>query len=100
MKNKTDKLLDYLLNQGESEFIEFKSNNYNALNMGQLISALANGAVLKKKDEAYLVMGVSNNLEVVGTTFDPESHKEKSQPIQNYFATNLSYAGILKYWIT
>ncbi len=100
MGNEADKVLDYLLNQGESEFIEFKSNNYDAINVGQLISALANGAVLKKTNEAYLVIGVNNDLEVVGTTFDPESHKEKSQPIQNYLATNLSHANVLKYLIT
>ena len=99
MGNEADKVLDYLLNQGESEFIEFKSNNYDAINVGQLISALANGAVLKKTNEAYLVIGVNNDLEVVGTTFDPESHKEKSQPIQNYLATNLSHANVLKYLI-
>ena len=55
MGNEADKVLDYLLNQGESEFIEFKSNNYDAINVGQLISALANGAVLKRQMKLILL---------------------------------------------
>ena len=98
MKDMADELLEYLLQQRESEFIEFKANNFNPSNVGELISALANGAVLEKANDAYLVFGISNEMEIVGTAFDPESHREHGQPLQNYFATNLSDAGALKYY--
>jgi len=90
-------LLDYLLAQSESEFVEFKANNYSPTNTGELISALANGAVLEKKDEAYLVFGISDDKEVVGTDFDQNSHSETSQPFWNYLATNLSHLGALEF---
>ena len=76
MKDMADELLEYLLQQRESEFIEFKANNFNPSNVGELISALANGAVLEKVNDAYLVFGISNEMEIVGTAFDPESHRE------------------------
>lgn len=90
-------LLTYILTQRESEFVEFKANNFSPINTGQLVSALANGAVLEKKDEAYLVYGVDNAGQIVGTSFDPESHSETNQPFQNYLATNLSASGVLEY---
>ncbi len=97
----TDDLLDYILSQKESEFVEFKANNYSPINTGELISALANGAVLEKKEEAYLVFGVNDSREIVGTDFDPESHVETNQPLQNYFATNISdLASPVKYLIS
>lgn len=100
MDIKSNELLDYILAQDESEFVEFKANDYAPVNTGQLISALANGAVLEKKEEAYLVFGVDNTKQVVGTTFNPESHAETSQPLQNYFATNLSDADPVRYFVT
>ena len=92
-------LLAYLLAENESEFIEFKeaTRSVDHQNTGELVSALANGCILEKKDEAYLVFGVSDNKEIVGTTFDPESHKETSQPLRNYLATNLQDADSLEY---
>lgn len=53
-----NELLDYILSENESEFIEFKANNHDPYNTGELISALANGAVLENKEEAYLVQRV------------------------------------------
>ena len=100
MNIESDELLDYILAQSESEFIEFKANNYHHINTGELMSALANGAVLEKKEEAYLVFGVDNEKQIVGTGFDPESHSEVNQPIQNYFATNLNDADPVKYFTT
>lgn len=91
-------LLDYLLKYPESEFIEFKDSNFNPENTGELISALANGAVLMKKDEAYLVFGVDDeNHKIVGTKFNPKNHKKGNQPFKNWLATNLDHCDALKY---
>jgi predicted HTH transcriptional regulator len=90
-------LLDSLIKQYESEYIEFKGSNSDPENIGQLISALANGAVLQKKDEAYLIYGVNDSREIVGTTFEPDLYKKNNQPFKNWLASNLSHAGALGY---
>jgi ATP-dependent DNA helicase RecG len=90
-------LLDYLLKHHESEFIEFKGSNYHPENIGQLISALANGAVLEQKDDAYLVFGVNDDRQVVGTSFNPDTAKKGNAPIKNWLSTGLSHCGPLEY---
>jgi ATP-dependent DNA helicase RecG len=93
-----DELLDYLLSEHESEFIEFKGNNHHADNIGELVSALANGAVLEKKDEAYLVFGVDDERNVIGTGFKPETKRAGSMPFKNWLATNLGNSDALSYF--
>lgn len=52
----------------ETEWIEFKHNNYKPDMIGEDISALANSAALKDKDWAYMVWGVDDDShEVIGT---------------------------------
>src|SRR5882757_4587448 len=93
----SSELLEYLLQHNESEFVEFKDSNTHPENIGQLISALANGAVLEQKDEAYLVFGISDARKVVGTSFDPETSRKGNMPFKNWLATGLSHCGPLKY---
>lgn len=91
--------VETLINDRESEYVEFKDSNDNPNLFGELVSALANGAVLAEKPEAYLVYGVSDEThEIVGTSFDPYKNV-KSQPFINLIATNLEYAEELKYRI-
>ena len=89
--------MDYLLTQHESEFIEFKGSNHHPENVGELISALANGAVLERKDEAYLVFGVDDNQRVVGTSFKPETMRKGGNPFKNWLSTNLENSEALNY---
>jgi ATP-dependent DNA helicase RecG len=93
-----EELLDYLLTEYESEFIEFKGNNHNADNIGELVSALANGAVLEKKDEAYLIFGVDDSRNVVGTNFRCETKRVGGMPFKNWLATNLGNCDALRYF--
>jgi ATP-dependent DNA helicase RecG len=90
-------LLDYILMEYESEFVEFKGDNQHAENIGELVSALANGAVLEKKDEAYLVFGVNDSRNIIGTSFQPETKRAGAMPFKNYLSTNLSDCGTLNY---
>src|SRR5882757_5406689 len=90
-------LLDYLLTEHESEFVEFKGDNHNAENIGQLVSALANGAVLEKKDEAYLVFGVDDSRNVIGTSFMPDTKRSGNMPFKNWLSTNLGNCEVLTY---
>ena len=42
----------------ETPWVEFKHNNYNPAMIGSDISALANGAALHEKSQAYMLWGV------------------------------------------
>ncbi len=94
---KPAELLEFLLQHHESEFVEFKGSNNAPENVGQLVSALANGAVLQKKDEAYLVYGVNDDRRVVGTTFEPSTTKIGGQPFLNWLPTGLDHCEALQY---
>lgn len=51
-----DKLLRELMDMPqETQWVEFKHDNYDPKMIGQDISALANGAALQDKDFAYFV---------------------------------------------
>lgn len=58
----------------ENEVVEFKEakNDYNSAKLGKYFSALSNEANLKHKPVAWLVFGVNNNREVVGSNYRPE----------------------------
>lgn len=62
----------------ETECVEFKRNRFEAQELGEYFSALANSACLAGKQHAYLLFGVDNDThELVGTTFDPYAEKAK-----------------------
>ena len=44
----------------ETEWVEFKHNNYNPKMIGQDISALANSAALHEKSNAYMIWGIND----------------------------------------
>ena len=58
----------------ENEVVEFKEakNQYDSVKLGKYFSALSNEANLKHKPVAWLVFGVNNNREVVGSNYRPE----------------------------
>lgn len=62
----------------ETGWLEFKANRYEAQEIGEYLSALANSACLAGKDRGYLVFGIEDKThEVVGTRLDPSSEKGK-----------------------
>lgn len=62
----------------ETEWLEFKENNYEPQVLGEYLSALANAAGLAGKPRGYLIFGVQDQTHaVVGTQFDPHSAKAK-----------------------
>ena len=60
-----------LASSGESEVVEFKEakNGYDFSKLGKYFSALSNEANLKGVPSAWLVFGVRDNLQVVGSQF-------------------------------
>lgn len=54
-------LLDRLLREpGENDWLEFKVNNADPMDIGEYVSALANAAMLAGRDRAFLVFGIED----------------------------------------
>ncbi|MFY9943680.1 MAG: RNA-binding domain-containing protein, partial [Desulfobacterales bacterium] len=71
-----------------AEWLEFKANRYEAQELGEYLSALANSACLHGRPKGYLVFGIENTShQVVGTDFEPEQAKAKgNQPLLIWLA--------------
>ena len=65
--------LGNLLRKGrECEWIEYKHNNGDPREIGELVSALSNSAAIEDQELGYIVWGVADDsMQVVGTTYDP-----------------------------
>lgn len=62
----------------ETEWFDFKRNRYEAQDLGEYLSALANSACLANQPRGYLVFGIDDATHaVVGTDFDPYAAKAK-----------------------
>jgi len=81
-----NKLLEHLVKlPKETEWVEFKLNFHSAEEIGERISALANGASLFNQENGYLVFGVENKLQTIeGTSFKPLTYKVKGQELENW----------------
>ena len=69
----------------ETEWVEFKKNNNNPVEIGEYISALTNSAALCGKANGYMVWGIDNDThEIVGTTFRPEQERKGNEELENW----------------
>ena len=84
-------LLDDLVKQpNESEWVEFKLNFHSEQEIGERISALANGASIQNQDFGYLVFGVEDKThQIVGTTFKPRQHLKSNEELEHWLAQRL-----------
>ena len=87
-----DKLVVELCNlPNETQWVEFKHNNYLPEMIGQDISALANSATLHEKSCAYMLWGVDDTShEIVGTEFNMQTVKKGQQELENWLRSLLS----------
>ena len=65
--------LSHLLQSNENEIIEFKEakNDFDFTKLGRYFSALSNEANLKERNNAWLIFGVNDKKEIVGTHYRP-----------------------------
>ncbi|MBP6431643.1 MAG: putative DNA binding domain-containing protein [Ferruginibacter sp.] len=90
-ESELNSLLNELLSQNrETEWLEFKQNNFDPREIGEYISALANAASYNDKPFGYLVFGVDDNLNVNGTIFKPKQEKIGNQELENWLITQLN----------
>ncbi len=74
----------------ETEWVEFKVNDYEPDEIGEYISALSNSAALHDEKTAYLVWGVEDATHaVVGTTFQPRTHKVGNEDLEPWLSRQL-----------
>jgi predicted HTH transcriptional regulator len=70
---------------GETEWVEFKVDNVDPVEIGRNISALANGAALVGKTAAYIVWGIENGSHaVIGTSFEPRKARQGSEELESW----------------
>lgn len=78
-------------NSSETNWLEFKHNNYDPEMIGMDISALANGAAFCGKSCAYMIWGIDDKThEVIGTDVDQYSLKVGNQEIESWLRQLLS----------
>lgn len=84
-------LLETLLSyKDEYEWLDFKENWFSKDEIGEYISAIANGAALCGKEFGYIVWGVNDaTKEVVGTTVNLNKDID-NEPYKHYLARNLT----------
>lgn len=88
--------LDKLVNElrklpDETQWLEFKHNNYDPTMIGQDISALANSAAMCEKSCAYMLWGIDDAThEIVGTDYNLQTLKKGNQELENWLRSLLS----------
>lgn len=87
-----EKLVNHLRKySSETNWFEFKHNNYDPDMIGQDISALANGAAYSEKACAYMVWGIHDQTHaVVGTEYDQYTLKVGNQEIESWLRNLVS----------
>ncbi len=74
----------------ECEWVEFKHNNFDSKMVGEYISALANSAVIQRKEVAYMIWGIEDDTKaVLGTTFNPAKTKHGNQALEMWLSQRL-----------
>ncbi len=75
----------------ETEWVEFKTSFDDPQRVGELISALSNGAALNGKPNAYIVWGIEDQTHaIVGTSFSYAAKKKGNEPLENWVLRKLS----------
>ena len=75
----------------ETAWVEFKHDNYKPEMIGEDISALANGAALHEKNQAYMLWGIKDKThEIAGTKYNLQNLKKGNQELENWLHSLLS----------
>ncbi len=74
----------------ENEWVEFKKSNFEAEDVGKILSALSNGACLNNQYNGYLVFGIEDETHnIIGTEVDFKSIKKGNEEIEHWLAQRL-----------
>lgn len=74
----------------ETEWLEFKLNFHSNEEIGERISALANGACLNNKENGFLIFGIEDKTHIIkGTTFKVKSATQGNEELENWLIQRL-----------
>ncbi|MBQ2622507.1 MAG: putative DNA binding domain-containing protein [Bacilli bacterium] len=95
-----DEILESLLKHDENELVEFKtaSNSYDFDKIGKYFSALSNEANLKNQQCGWLIFGVNDSRQVVGTEYrnNPDDLNNLKYEIAKHTTGNISFIEIFE----
>ncbi len=75
----------------ETEWLEFKKDNYDPKMIGERISALANVATLLGREQAYIIWGIDDQThKIKGTSTRLQDLKKGSEHLETWLARQLS----------
>ena len=89
-----EKILQHLFSSPtETEVLEFKEakSQFDKNKLGKYFSALSNEANLKSKSQAWLLLGVDNNKNVVGTSISDKQINNYKEEIANNTSPTLNF---------
>ncbi len=86
-------LLNLLKSNTETEILEFKEakNQFDKNKLGKYFSALSNEANLKSKSHAWLLLGINNQKNVVGTSISDKQINNYKEEIANNTSPTLNF---------
>ncbi len=94
-----EKILDKLLELSvENEVVEFKKaeKQYDKDKIGRYFSALSNEANLKGVNNAWLIFGVSDNLDIVGTKISDKQLNEYKVEVSNHTTPKCTFTNVYR----
>lgn len=101
--NIEQKLNDILNYSNENEVIEFKEakQNYDFKKLGKYFSALSNEANLKRVKQAWLIFGVNDRRQIVGTSYrdKPKDLESLKKEVADKTTNRLSFIDIHELYI-
>ena len=86
-----EELLYVIKNKSECEFVEYKDSYRDNDEIGEYISAISNGAALRKQEFGYLIWGVNNKTrELTDSKFNYEKEVNGGENYAHYLSRNLN----------
>lgn len=91
-------LRQFLSQDTETEILEFKEakTQYDKDKMGRYFSALSNEANLKNRPNAWLILGVDNKKQIVGTQISDAQINEYKKEVSDHTSPNLTFREVHK----
>jgi ATP-dependent DNA helicase RecG len=74
----------------ECEYVEFKLGFHSNERIGEIISAISNSCCLLHRQQGYLVFGIDDARQIVGTTFNPTLHKKENEEFEHWLVQRLT----------
>ena len=91
MKNFQQLIKELISYPKETEWLEFKHNNFDPSMIGERISALANSATLIGRDQAYIVWGIDDKThQILGTDISLSQQRKGNEELESWLRHQLS----------